>query len=102
MPKAYGSTAHGGPEAEAFLDVSRPVPGPGQLLIAVRAAGVNPVDWKRRGGFSRPGAPALVFPAVFGGEASGVVEELGPEVEGFAVGDAVFGAAVTGGYAESA
>jgi NADPH:quinone reductase-like Zn-dependent oxidoreductase len=102
MPKAYVYTAHGGPEVEAFAEVPRPIPGPGQLLVAVRAAGVNPVDWKRRAGFNRPGAPGTVFPAVFGAEAAGVVEQLGPQVEGFAVGDEVFGAAATGGYCEYA
>ncbi len=100
MPKAYGFTAHGGPEAEAFLDVSRPVPGPGQLLVAVRAAGVNPVDWKRRAGFRAPGTPPPALPVVFGSEVAGVVEEVGDGVAGFAVGDAVFGNPVTGGYAE--
>ena len=48
MPKAYVFTAHGDLEVEALLDLPRPVPGPGQLLAAVRAAGVNPADWKRR------------------------------------------------------
>jgi NADPH:quinone reductase-like Zn-dependent oxidoreductase len=100
MPKAYGFTAHGGPEAEAFLDVPRPVPGPGQLLVAVRAAGVNPVDWKRRAGFRAPGTPPPELPVLFGSEVAGVVEEVGDGVVGFAVGDAVFGNPVTGGYAE--
>jgi NADPH:quinone reductase-like Zn-dependent oxidoreductase len=58
MPKAYVFTAHGGPEVEAFVDLPRPSPGPGQLLVAVQAAGVNPADWKRRAGFRRPGVPA--------------------------------------------
>ncbi|HEY3868666.1 MAG TPA: NADP-dependent oxidoreductase [Actinocrinis sp.] len=102
MPKAYVYTAHGGPEVEAFDEVPRPIPGPGQVLVAVRAAGVNPVDWKRRAGFNRPGAPGDVFPVVFGAEAAGVVEQLGPQTEGFAAGDAVFGSAVTGAYAEYA
>ena len=44
MPKAYVFTRYGGPETEALVDVDRPRPGPGQVLIAVRAAGVNPVD----------------------------------------------------------
>ena len=72
MPKAYGFTAHGGPEAEAFLDVSRPVPGPGQLLVAVRAAGVNPVDWKRRAGLRAPSTPPPALPVVFGSEVAEV------------------------------
>ncbi|MFC1413266.1 NADP-dependent oxidoreductase [Streptacidiphilus sp. N1-12] len=102
MAKAYTYSRHGGPEVESFAELPRPVPGPGELLVAVRAAGVNPVDWKRRAGYSPLGAPAAVLPAVFGGEVSGVVEQLGEGVEGFAVGDAVFGNTVAGGYAEYA
>ncbi|MFG2648785.1 NADP-dependent oxidoreductase [Streptomyces sp. NPDC048436] len=100
MPKAYVFTRYGGPEVEAFVDQGRPEPGPGQLLVAVRAAGVNPVDWKLRAGKRRPGAPPVVFPEVLGSEVSGVVEGVGAGVGGFAVGDAVFGNPDTGGYAE--
>lgn len=101
MSKAYVYLRHGGPEAEALTDLDRPRPGPGQILVAVRAAGVNPVDWKLREGFRRPGEPEPVFPVVFGNEAAGVVEEVGAEVTGFAVGDEVFGN-TAGGYAEYA
>ena len=101
MAKAYIYSRHGGPETESLADLPRPVPGPGELLVAVRAAGVNPVDWKRRAGSLPPGAPEEL-PAVFGGEAAGVVEQLGDGVEGFAVGDAVFGNTVGGSYAEYA
>ncbi|MFD8391359.1 NADP-dependent oxidoreductase [Streptomyces sp. NPDC059680] len=102
MPKAYVYTRHGGPETEALIDLDRPSPGPGEILIAVRAAGVNPVDWKLRQGFRRPGEGERVFPVVFGSEAAGVVEEVGPGVTGFAAGDEVFGSAVHGTYAEYA
>lgn len=102
MPKAYAYTRNGGPETETFIERDRPRPGPGQLLVAVRAAGVNPVDWKLRGGLRRPGSPEPELPAVFGSEVAGVVAELGPGVTGFAVGDAVFGNPVGGGYAEYA
>ncbi|MFB6815924.1 NADP-dependent oxidoreductase [Streptomyces sp. NPDC056347] len=100
MPKAYVFTRYGGPETEAFVEQDVPVPGPGELLVAVRAAGVNPVDWKLRAGYVRPGSEPQPFPAVFGSEAAGVVEAVGPDVSGFAVGDEVFGNPVTGGYAE--
>lgn len=100
MPKAYVYTRFGGPEGEAFVDRPKPVPGPGELLIAVRAAGVNPVDWKLRTGYTRPGSTPKPLPTVFGSEASGVVEQVGEGVRGFAVGDAVFGSTLTGGYAE--
>ncbi|SED85935.1 NADP-dependent oxidoreductase [Streptomyces sp. Ag109_O5-10] len=102
MPKAYVYTRHGGPETEAFAELDRPVPGPGELLIAVRAAGVNPVDWKLRGGFRRPGEGEARFPVVLGSEAAGVVEAIGEGVTGFAVGDEVFGNTSGGAFAEYA
>lgn len=103
MPKAYVFTRYGGPEAEALVDVDRPNPGPGQVLVAVRAAGVNPVDWKQRTGYRRLGESGeRDFPAYFGNEVSGVVEQAGEGVEGFAAGDAVFGRPVVGGYSEYA
>jgi NADPH:quinone reductase-like Zn-dependent oxidoreductase len=99
MPNAYVFTGLGGPENETFTDLPRPAPGPGQLLVKVRAAGVNPVDWKRRTGYRPIGATAPDLPAVFGSEAAGVVEEVGEGVDGFAVGDEVFGNPATGAYA---
>ncbi|MFF6987415.1 zinc-binding dehydrogenase [Streptomyces sp. NPDC010273] len=103
MPKAYVFTRYGGPETEALVEVDRPSPGPGEILVAVRAAGVNPVDWKQRTGYRRPGETGShEFPAVFGNEVAGVVEETGAGVDGFAVGDEVFGSAVAGAYAEFA
>jgi NADPH:quinone reductase-like Zn-dependent oxidoreductase len=103
MPKAYVFTRYGGPETEALVEVDRPGPGPGEVLVAVTAAGVNPVDWKVRTGYRRPGeTDSRTFPAVFGQEASGVVREIGAGVDGFAVGDEVFGSTVAGGYAEYA
>ena len=75
-------------------------PRAGQLLVAVRAAGVNPADWKRRAGSRPPGVAPVQLPAVLGGEVAGVVEQVGADVTGFAVGDVVFGNPVTGGYAE--
>ncbi|MGN5634056.1 NADP-dependent oxidoreductase [Streptomyces sp. AC154] len=100
MPKAYVFTRNGGPEVEALVEQEAPVPGLGELLIAVRAAGVNPVDWKLRTGYTRPGSEPQPFPTVLGSEAAGVVVAVGPDVEGFEAGDQVFGSPVTGGYAE--
>ncbi|WP_367325226.1 NADP-dependent oxidoreductase [Streptomyces sp. HUAS ZL42] len=103
MPKAYVFTRYGGPETEALADVERPRPGRGQLLVAVRAAGVNPVDWKQRTGYHRPGETGeRALPAVLGNEVAGVVEDVGDGVEGFAVGDEVFGNTAAGGYTELA
>jgi len=102
MPKAYVFTQYGGPETEALVDQDRPSPGPGELLVAVRAAGVNPVDSKQRTGYQRPGQQPRPVPAVFGNEAAGVVEEIGEGVTGFAVGDEVFGNPVAGAFAQYA
>lgn len=84
--RAYGFTTVGGPEQEAYLDVPVPAPGAGELLVAVRCAGVNPGDWK-----VREGSYGIAGPAVLGREVAGRVVALGPEVEGFAVDDEVFG-----------
>ncbi|MEE4496360.1 NADP-dependent oxidoreductase [Streptomyces sp. BE230] len=100
MPLAYVYDRFGGAEVEHFAELPQPAPGPGQLLIAVRAAGVNPVDWKRRSGRRPAGAPVVELPAVMGGEAAGEVVALGPGTTGFAVGDAVLGGPLTGGYAQ--
>ncbi|WP_329171660.1 NADP-dependent oxidoreductase [Streptomyces sp. NBC_01477] len=102
MPRAYVFERFGGPEVAGFADVACPVPGAGELLVAVRAAGVNPVDWKRRSGLRPPGAPEVRLPATMGGEVSGTVEKLGAGTGGFRVGDAVLGGPLTGGYAEYA
>jgi len=99
MPKAYVFKEYGGTETQAFLDLPKPAPGAGELLVAVHAAGVNPVDWKLRAGYLRQFRP-LELPSVFGSEVSGVVEQAGSDTEGFTPGDAVFGTAVSGGYAE--
>jgi NADPH:quinone reductase-like Zn-dependent oxidoreductase len=102
MPKTYVYTAFGGPETQQFVDLPVPVPAEGQLLIKVRAAGVNPADWKRRANFSGAAAP-LTAPQPMGLEAAGVVEGIGEGVEGFAVGDEVFGSvAGQGAWAEYA
>jgi NADPH:quinone reductase-like Zn-dependent oxidoreductase len=86
----------GEPEVLHAAEVPDPHPGPGQLRIAVRAAGVNPVDWKIRGGTTLRTTPTPL-PHIPGLEAAGIVEELGEGVEldgGVSVGDEVFGAAL--------
>lgn len=97
--RAYGFTTVGGPEHEAFLDVPTPEPGAGELVVAVRAAGVNPGDWK-----VRDGSYGTAGPAVLGREVAGRVVAVGPDVEGFAVDDEVFGGCpgMVGGWAEQA
>jgi alcohol dehydrogenase len=96
---------YGGPDEVHFENAERPTPGEGQLLIKVKAAGVNPVDWKIRKGYMQKNLP-LHFPVTLGGDFSGVVEAVGPGVEGFEIGEEVYGQAgvMTGGsgtFAES-
>jgi NADPH:quinone reductase-like Zn-dependent oxidoreductase len=85
----------GGPEVLHFEEAELPEPGDGEVLIRVRAASVNPADWKARRG---PRDTAL--PVVLGHDVSGTVEVS--RSDGFAVGDDVFGMAPSGGYAEFA
>ncbi len=94
--RAYGFTAIGGVEKEQFLDVPEPVAGDGELVVRVRAAGINPGDWRMR-----EGSYGDVAPAVLGREVAGTVTAVGPGVDGFAVGDEVFGGCpgMTGGFA---
>jgi NADPH:quinone reductase-like Zn-dependent oxidoreductase len=77
---------HGGPEVMEVAEVPDPVPGPGQVLVRVRAAALNHLDiWVRRG------LPALkvAFPHILGGDACGVVSALGPGAQGVKEGDRV-------------
>jgi NADPH:quinone reductase-like Zn-dependent oxidoreductase len=101
MPKALTFSHYGGPEVLEITDVPTPVPGPGQLLIAVRAAAVNPVDWKIREGYLQAYLP-LTFPAMVGREVAGVVAAVGADVTEFAIGDEVFGGTPEGSMAQYA
>ncbi|MEV6290863.1 NADP-dependent oxidoreductase [Streptomyces sp. NPDC051896] len=85
--RAISQDVLGGPEVLKEVRVERPKPGPNQVLVRVRAAGVNPTDWKHRatGGFL--GEP----PFVLGWDVSGEVAETGIGVAAFAPGDEVFG-----------
>ncbi|MBB5912539.1 NADPH:quinone reductase-like Zn-dependent oxidoreductase [Nocardia transvalensis] len=80
----------GGPEVLRLEDAEEPHASPGQVRIAVRAAGVNPVDWRIREGQILAAHP-IELPAGVGQDASGVVDEIGDGVEGITVGDKVFG-----------
>jgi NADPH:quinone reductase-like Zn-dependent oxidoreductase len=85
----------GGPEVLALEEIDRPEAADGEVVIRVRAASVNPVDWKRRRSLERND-----LPAVLGQDVSGTVEVA--SAERFAEGDEVFGIASSGGYAEYA
>jgi NADPH:quinone reductase-like Zn-dependent oxidoreductase len=86
MMKAVRFTRFGGPEVLEIVDLPDPHPGPGQVRIAVRAAGVNQSDWKKREGLMDE-----ELPQTLGYEAAGVVDELGEGVTDAAAGDRVFG-----------
>src|SRR3977135_3811455 len=91
MVKAARFSQFGGPEVLEIVDLPDPHPGPGQVRIAVRAAGVNPSDWKKR-----KGGMDGELPQTMGHEAAGVVDELGEGVADVAVGDRVFGFSAEG------
>lgn len=97
-------TGYGGVERLELREVRRPLPGAGQLLVRVQAAGVNPIDWKIRQGRLRLLLPAR-FPLVLGFDVAGEVAAVGPEVADFEPGDPVYAMLDSrhgGGYAEYA
>ncbi len=85
----------GGPDVLSLEEIERPQPDEGEVLIAVKAASVNPIDWKIRRGMRE-----TKMPKILGNDASGVIEIS--RAEGFAVGDEVFGIVPSGGYAQLA
>ncbi|MEU6348561.1 NADP-dependent oxidoreductase [Streptomyces sp. NPDC047072] len=85
--RAVSQDVLGGPEVLKMIEVERPAPGPNQVLVRVRAAGLNPTDWKHRALGVFLGQP----PFVLGWDVSGVVESVGVGVAAFAPGDEVFG-----------
>ncbi len=90
MPKAVRYDEYGGIDVLRVVEVDRPVPSPGQVLVRVKAAGINPGE-----AAIREGAFANVWPSPFpsgqGSDLAGVVDETGEGVEGFSVGDEVIG-----------
>ncbi|WP_203992873.1 NADP-dependent oxidoreductase [Sphaerisporangium rufum] len=97
--RAISQRAFGGPEVLEVVEVDRPVPAAGEVLVRVHAAGVNPADWKRRdGSLRRFGEP----PFILGLDVAGEVAATGDAVEGFRPGDAVYGIVLPprGAYAE--
>jgi NADPH2:quinone reductase len=102
MAKRWVATDFGGLEVLEFVDAAVRDPGPGEVTITVRAAGMNPADYKR---FAKgPANDPSALPWPVGSEVSGVIEALGPDTEiatgGGAVGDEVLAFRIAGGYAE--
>src|SRR5580692_9679680 len=87
--KAIVVHEYGGPEVLKFEEYPDPVAGPGQVLVRVAAASVNPIDYKRRAGLTKDFYP-MQFPSLIGVDISGTVAKLGPGAEGFSVDDPVF------------
>jgi len=87
--KAIVVHEYGGPEVLKFEEYPDPVPGPGEVLVRVAAASVNPIDYKRRAGLTKDFYP-MTFPGLIGVDVAGTVVGVGPGVEGFSVGDRVF------------
>ena len=97
-------TGYGGVERLELREVARPEPGSGQLLVRVRAAGVNPIDRKIRQGRLRLVLPGRL-PLILGFDVAGEVAAIGPEVTAFEPGDSVYAMTDSrhgGGYAEYA
>lgn len=84
--KAVRFSRFGGPEVLEIADLPAPHPGPGQVRITVRAAGINASDWKKRSGLMDE-----ELPQTLGYEAAGVIDELGVGVTNVSIGDRVFG-----------
>jgi len=95
--KAITLSGSGGPEVLAWTDVPDPAPGPGEVLVEVVATAVNRADLLQREGHYSPPPGASPYPGL---ECSGRIALLGPDVEGWAVGDAVCALLSGGGYAE--
>ncbi len=87
--KAIVVHQYGGPEVLKFEEYPDPVAGPGEVLVRVAAASVNPIDYKRRAGLTKDFYP-MTFPGLIGVDIAGTVVKIGPGVEGFSVGDQVF------------
>jgi NADPH:quinone reductase-like Zn-dependent oxidoreductase len=90
MPRAVQFDDYGDIDVLRVREVPRPVPGPGEVVVRVRAAGINPGESAIRIGFFRETWPAT-FPSGQGSDLAGVVDEVGPDVTAWSVGDEVIG-----------
>ncbi|WP_245636648.1 NADP-dependent oxidoreductase [Azospirillum thiophilum] len=91
--KAIRQHAFGGPEMLVWEDAPKPEAKAGEVLVRVHAVGINPPDWYLRDGYRAlppDWRPQVSFPLILGTDISGVVEAVGGDVEGFAVGDEVY------------
>jgi NADPH:quinone reductase-like Zn-dependent oxidoreductase len=98
--KAIVINEYGNEDVVNYVDVDRPEPKADEVLVKVRVAGVNPIDWKIRNGMGE--RLGLKLPIFLGGEIAGTIEKVGSNVKDFQKGDAVYGIITSGGYAEYA
>ena len=98
--KAVVIKSYGDEGVVEYTDIERPKPKADEVLVKVQVAGVNPIDWKIRGGVGK--RLGLTLPITLGGEIAGTIETIGSEVKDFKEGDAVYGVIASGGYAEYA
>lgn len=99
LMKAIRVEQYGQPEGLTLQELPSPVPEHGEVLIAVAGSGVNPIDWKVLSGAMKAFIP-LPLPYTPGVEVAGRIKAIGNDVEGFAIGDEVFGFInIVGGYA---
>jgi len=87
--KAIAINEFGGRDKLQFMDLPMPEIKPGEILVKVKTAGVNPVDWKIREGYIKDLFP-YEFPIILGWDAAGIVEQAGEEVTRFTEGDEIF------------
>jgi NADPH:quinone reductase-like Zn-dependent oxidoreductase len=87
--KAVVINEYGGPEVLNFADYPDPSPGPGEILVKVAAASINPIDLLQRAGATKDFFP-VQFPGIIGWDVSGTVLKVGPGVDRFSTGDRVF------------
>jgi NADPH:quinone reductase-like Zn-dependent oxidoreductase len=101
MARAAQFFEYGDPDVIRVVETPAPTPGPGQVRLAVRAASINPIDWKMVAGFMRDQMP-LRLPAGVGIDVAGVVDQVGSDVSEFSVDDEVLGSSVTPSFADYA
>jgi NADPH2:quinone reductase len=98
--RAISMPVYGGPEVLKVQELPKPVPGPEDLLVQVRAVGVNRADClQRAGAYPMPRGTSSLVPGL---ELAGEVESVGDQVEGYKAGDPVFGLVAQGAYAQYA
>src|SRR6266850_2942988 len=98
--KAVVIKSYGDEGVVEYTDIERPKPKADEVLVKVQVAGVNPIDWKIRGGVGK--RLGLTLPITLGGEIAGTIEKIGDDVRDFKEDDPVYGIIPSGAFAEYA